>query len=99
MEVHDGLIDLVVRSLGDATPPKRGRGRPPKTPRTVVAAGAGTAQRISPWDGVWRAVGWLPDGVWVAAIGESETRRGERFFRRGHRTNSHDLRIDTRDSP
>ena len=74
MEVHDGLIDLVVRSLGDATPPKRGRGRPPKKPRTVVAAGAGTAQRISPWDGVWRAVGWLPDGVWVAAIGESETR-------------------------
>ncbi len=72
IEVHDGLIDLVVRSLADATPPKRRRGRPPKTPRTVPAATR--AERISPWDGVWRAVGWLPDGAWVAAIGESETR-------------------------
>jgi len=74
IEVHDGLVDLVVRDLGDGKPAKRGRGRPPKTPRTVVAAGAGPAQRVSPWDGVWRAVGWLPDGAWVAAIGESETR-------------------------
>jgi dipeptidyl aminopeptidase/acylaminoacyl peptidase len=72
IEVHDGLIDLVVRSLVDAAPPKRGRGRPPKRPRTVAAATR--AERISPWEGVWRAVGWLPDGAWVAAIGESETR-------------------------
>jgi dipeptidyl aminopeptidase/acylaminoacyl peptidase len=72
IEVHDGLIDLIVRSVGDAAPPKRGRGRPPKVPRTVAAATK--AERISPWDGVWRAVGWLPDGAWVAAIGESETR-------------------------
>ena len=72
IEVHDGLIDLIVRSLDDAAPPKRGRGRPPKTPRVVAAATK--AERISPWDGVWRAVGWLPDGAWVAAIGESETR-------------------------
>ncbi len=72
IEVHDGLIDLVVRSLSEAAPPKRGRGRPPKTPRTVAAATR--AERVSPWDGVWRAVGWLPDGAWVAAIGESETR-------------------------
>ena len=72
IEVHDGLIDLIVRSVGDGAPPKRGRGRPPKTPRTVAAATA--AERISPWDGVWRAVGWLPDGAWIAAIGESETR-------------------------
>ena len=72
IEVHDGLIDLVVRGIADATPPKRGRGRPPKAPRTVAAST--TATTISPWDGVWRAVGWLPDGAWVAAIGESETR-------------------------
>jgi dipeptidyl aminopeptidase/acylaminoacyl peptidase len=72
IEVHDGLIDLVVRDLDGAAPPKRGRGRPPKTPRTVTAAAPGT--RINPWDGVWRSVGWLPDGAWVAAIGESETR-------------------------
>ena len=71
IEVHDGLIDLVVRSLGVGSPPKRGRGRPPKAPRTVAAAT--TATKVSPWDGVWRAIGWLPDGAWVAAIGESET--------------------------
>ena len=72
IEVHDGLIDLVVRGAGDGAPPKRGRGRPPKAPRTVAAATK--AERISPWDGVWRAVGWLPDGAWIAAVGESETR-------------------------
>ena len=72
IEVHDGLIDLIVRGLGETAQPRRGRGRPPKTPRTVAAATK--AERISPWDGVWRAVGWLPDGAWVAAIGESETR-------------------------
>ena len=70
-EVHDGLQDLMVGDLG-ATPPKRGRGRPPKTPRTVAATAAG--RRINPWDGVWRSVGWLADGAWVAAVGESETR-------------------------
>ena len=74
IEVHDGLIDLVVRSIAEASPPKRRRGRPPKTPRTVAAVGAGAPVAIQPWDGVWRAVGWLPDGAWVAAVGESETR-------------------------
>ncbi len=69
-ETHDGLHDLVVGDLG-ATAPKRGRGRPPKTPRTVAAAAAG--RRINPWDGVWRSVGWLADGAWIAAVGESET--------------------------
>jgi dipeptidyl aminopeptidase/acylaminoacyl peptidase len=29
--------------------------------------------RINPWDGVWRSVGWLGDGSWLAAVGESET--------------------------
>jgi len=72
IEVHDGLVDLVVRGSGAGAPPKRGRGRPPKIPRTVSAATK--AVRISPWDGVWRAAGWLADGAWIAAIGESETR-------------------------
>jgi dipeptidyl aminopeptidase/acylaminoacyl peptidase len=72
IDVHDGLIDLVVRGSGGDGQPKRGRGRPPKAPRTVSAATK--AVRISPWDGVWRAIGWMPDGAWVAAIGESETR-------------------------
>ena len=72
IEVHDGLIDLVVRELGEGTTPKRGRGRPPKTPRTLTATTKAT--RVSAWDGVWRAVGWLPDSAWVAAIGEGERR-------------------------
>jgi dipeptidyl aminopeptidase/acylaminoacyl peptidase len=72
IEVHDGLIDLVVRPLTDGPPPKRGRGRPPKTPRTI--ASTTTSTKVSPWDGIWRAIGWTPDGSWVAAIGESETR-------------------------
>lgn len=78
IEVHDGLQDLIVGELGDGTPPKRGRGRPPKVPRTVTtgpaASAAATAgRRINPWDGVWRSIGWLPGGAWVAAVGENET--------------------------
>ena len=71
IEVHDGLQDLLVGELAAGGVPKRGRGRPPKTPRTVSVATGG--RRINPWDGVWRSVGWLPDGAWVAAIGENET--------------------------
>ena len=74
IDVHDGLIDLVVRGLRDVAPPKRPRGRPPKSPRTVAATGSGAPQRVSPWEGVWRAVGWMSDGAWIAAVGESETR-------------------------
>ena len=70
VEVHDGLQDLVVGQIGVGEEPKRGRGRPPKTPRTVTAATAGS--RINPWDGVWRSVGWTADGAWVAATGERE---------------------------
>jgi dipeptidyl aminopeptidase/acylaminoacyl peptidase len=71
IEVHDGLQDLVVGVLAADAALKRGRGRPPKTPRTVSAVTAGS--RINPWDGVWRSVGWLADGAWVAAVGERET--------------------------
>ncbi len=71
IEVHDGFQDLVVGDLSRARPPERGRGRPPKSPRTVSAASAGS--RINPWDGVWRSVGWLADGAWIAAVGERET--------------------------
>src|SRR5262245_34759490 len=71
-EIHDGFVDLVVRAVDAGAPPKRGRGRPPKTPRTVSSAMSGT--RLNPWDGVWRQVGWLSDGAWVAAVGEDEMR-------------------------
>ncbi len=70
IEVHDGLQDLVVGQIGLGDAPKRGRGRPPKTPRIVSAATAGS--RINPWDGVWRSIGWTADGAWVAATGERE---------------------------
>ena len=72
IEVHDGFQDLIVAETAVGVAPKRGRGRPPKTPRTVAVAGSG--RRIDPWDGVWRSVGWLADGEWVAAVGESDTR-------------------------
>jgi dipeptidyl aminopeptidase/acylaminoacyl peptidase len=72
IEVHDGVQDLMVGELSGGTPPKRGRGRPPKVPRTVSAAAAG--RRVNPWDGLWRSIGWTTDGAWIAAIGESEAR-------------------------
>ena len=72
IEVHDGFCDLVVAPLAGAGPVKRGRGRPPKVPRPVTAAAPGT--KLNPWDGIWRAIDWLPDGAWVLAVGESETR-------------------------
>jgi dipeptidyl aminopeptidase/acylaminoacyl peptidase len=71
-DVHDALIDLVIAPIGSATPTKRGRGRPPKNPPPTIAAGAGEV--VNPWPGVWRSVGFLGDGAWLAAIGESETR-------------------------
>ena len=71
IEVHDGLIDLVVAPMSASPTPRRGRGRPPKNPPPVIAAAAG--QVVNPWPGVWRSVGWLSDGAWIAAISESET--------------------------
>ncbi len=71
IEIHDALQDLVIGELAGTTPPKRGRGRPPKTPRVRSAVSSGS--RINPWDGVWRSVGWLADGAWVVAVGERDT--------------------------
>ncbi len=68
--VHDGLVDLHVAPLAGASPAKRRPGRPPKNRPLEVAAGA--ASRISPTDGVWLAVGWLPDGSGILAVGENE---------------------------
>jgi dipeptidyl aminopeptidase/acylaminoacyl peptidase len=70
-EFREGFVDLLVAPMGGAAP-KRGRGRPPKNPRPIEDAAAG--RKLNPWDGVWRAVGWLTDGAWVAAIGEGESR-------------------------
>ena len=69
VDVHDALVDLRVAPIESVTPPKRGRGRPPKNRPPLVAAAEG--QVVNPWPGVWRAVGWTQDGAWVAAVGES----------------------------
>jgi dipeptidyl aminopeptidase/acylaminoacyl peptidase len=66
----EGYADLLVGPLGPIAARKRGPGRPPKHPRPVAAAVPGTV--VSPWRGVWRAVGWLPDSSAVLAVGESE---------------------------
>jgi dipeptidyl aminopeptidase/acylaminoacyl peptidase len=71
IDVHDGFVDLVVAPAAGGAPAKRGRGRPPKNPPAVVAATEGRV--INPWPGLWRAVSWLSDGAWIAAVGESET--------------------------
>ena len=68
-EFHDGLVDILVAPIA-AGPVKRGRGRPPKNPRPQVAPG----RVVNPWPGVWRSIGWMPDGAWIAAIGESDSR-------------------------
>ena len=74
-----------LRPLGH---PRRAR-RPRRRARSAAArrpSAAGAARRrcrrptvprghaVQPWPGVWRSVGWLPDGGWVAAVGESQTR-------------------------
>jgi dipeptidyl aminopeptidase/acylaminoacyl peptidase len=72
VEIHDGLCDLMVGPLGPAVPAKRGPGRPPKHPRPLSAARPGT--KLSPWDGIWRIVDWMPDGTAILAIGEGPGR-------------------------
>jgi dipeptidyl aminopeptidase/acylaminoacyl peptidase len=69
--IHDALVDLVVAPLIAPPPAKRPRGRPPKH-AAAEAPIEGTV--VNPWPGVWRAVGFLGDGAWLAAIGESQDR-------------------------
>ncbi len=73
VEIHDGVVDLVVAPLAAAPPVKRPRGRPPKHPRPAPAP-VGDRVVVNPWPGVWRAVGWTPDGATIVALGESERR-------------------------
>lgn len=68
--LRDGFADLVVAPLTAPAPVRRGPGRPPKRRPDAVASGPGV--RISPFDGIWRAVDWLPDGSAILAIGTSE---------------------------
>jgi dipeptidyl aminopeptidase/acylaminoacyl peptidase len=74
LEIHDGIADLVVAPMAGRGPVKRPRGRPPKHPRPVAAAGPGPTVIVNPWPGRWLAVDWTADSGWIAAIGESERR-------------------------
>ncbi len=76
-EFVDAFVRLVVAEL-DAPAASRGRGRPSTTPRVVERPAAG--RRIDPWDGVWRAVGWLGDGAWIVALADSDTRPADAWL-------------------
>ena len=73
IEVHDGS-DRPRSCAAWATPRRRSAAAAVRPRRREPSRPRPGRERISPWDGVWRAVGWLPDGAWIAAIGESETR-------------------------
>ena len=63
IEIHDGLQDLLVGELAGSAPPKRGRGRPPKTPRVVKAAASGAGSTRGTASGGWSA-GWPTAPGW-----------------------------------
>ncbi len=69
--IRDALQQLYVAPMAAATPVKRRPGRPPKHPAVEPPPGAGAPVRIDPFDGVWLAVDWLPDGSGILAVGES----------------------------
>jgi dipeptidyl aminopeptidase/acylaminoacyl peptidase len=66
LEVHDGLVDLLVATL------EPGGGRSRRSAKAPREGGTESGAAINPWSGVWRAVDWLPDASAVLAIGESE---------------------------
>ena len=69
--VRAGLQQVHVAPMASAAPAKRKPGRPPKHPVGDLAPGVGASVRIDPFDGVWLAVAWMPDGSGILAVGES----------------------------
>ena len=57
VEIRDGLVDLLVGDL-----PARG----------AVSGAVPTSAAVNPFDGVWMAVGWVPDASAILAIGRSD---------------------------
>src|SRR4051794_2717033 len=68
-EMHDALVDLVVRPIRGPADGAGRRGR-----RAAVGLAPDDGVVINPWPGIWRAVGWLADGSAILAVGESERR-------------------------
>jgi len=60
VEIHDGLVDLLVGEMAGAT------GTDP------LRAGESGSAVVSPFEGIWMAVGWLPDSSAILAIGSSD---------------------------
>jgi dipeptidyl aminopeptidase/acylaminoacyl peptidase len=71
--IHDGLADLVVSDLAGGVPRAGAVSTDAgSTDAAAPEAAAGFGTVISPMDGVWMAVGWLPDCSAVVAIGSSD---------------------------
>jgi dipeptidyl aminopeptidase/acylaminoacyl peptidase len=68
-EMHDALVDLVVRPIRASADAAARRGR-----RAAAEPAPDDGVVINPWPGIWRAVGWLADGSAIVAVGESERR-------------------------
>lgn len=60
-EIRDGLVDLRVGDLPNGV---AGGARKPETAESSAV--------INPCDGVWMAVGWLPDSSAILAVGRSD---------------------------
>jgi dipeptidyl aminopeptidase/acylaminoacyl peptidase len=63
IEIHDGLVDLLVGDI-TAGPAAPGAGAAPTDRRNPAI--------VSPFDGVWLAVGWLPDSSAILAVGSND---------------------------
>jgi dipeptidyl aminopeptidase/acylaminoacyl peptidase len=57
VEIHDGLVDLVVAELPGSEDPTR----------------ATAPSTVNPHEGMWMNVGWLPDSLGLLAVGRSDT--------------------------
>ena len=63
VEIRDGIADLLVGDLPSGNAAAAAR---------ALAAGGLRSAVVSPVDGVWMAVGWMPDSSAILAIGSSD---------------------------
>ncbi len=77
IEVHDGLIDLVVAELpaigssdADGVALSNGAGLGARVNSHHAAGGQSTV--LNPFEGAWMAIGWLPESSAILAVGSTE---------------------------